>query len=76
MIRLSKQDSAEVLERLRGFSGALLADTLDRAGYALVAVSGVALHTAAERGDPETLPPAAPEQAERVDAWFDPSRSS
>ena len=52
------------------------ATTLTAQGYALVAVSGLALHAAAERGELEQLPPAAPEQAARIEQWCSPVRVS
>jgi hypothetical protein len=76
MIRLTTQETADVLADHGVNFPVLLATELARTGYVLVAASGVALHIASERGDLDSLPPAAPEQAERVDAWFAPERTS
>lgn len=43
-------------------------------GYALVAVSGYALDRA--RKQEVTWPPVPPDQAERIDVWFAPERTS
>jgi hypothetical protein len=76
MLRLSKEETGFTLARYGAAYPQILADHLDQAGYVLVAVSGPALTRAIERGDLETLPPADPEVAQRIEQWCDPSRVS
>lgn len=76
MIKLNEEEAAEVLDWLNAGKGLMFARQtvagLTRMGYALVAVSGPALEQA--RGDQAKLPPATPDQAERIERWCAPER--
>jgi hypothetical protein len=73
-ITLDHDETAEALARAGSQRPQEAATLLTHLGYALVAVSGYALDRAREQA--AALPPAEPEQAERVDRWFAPERTS
>ena len=77
---LDQDSAAEVLDNYNAgkglnFARQTIGNLMDQ-GYALVAISGPALERAAERGDLSSLPPAAPEQAARIEQWCSPGRVS
>jgi hypothetical protein len=73
-ITLDQDETAEALARAGSQRPQEAATLLADLGYALVAVSGYALDRAREQA--ATLPEPAPDQAERVDRWFAPERTS
>lgn len=75
-IVLDQETAAEVLDLYHLSDNHTMMGALMDQGYALVAISGPALERATERGDLASLPPAAPEQAKRIERWCTPGRVS
>jgi len=73
---LDQDSAAEVLDLYHLSDNRTTMGALMDQGYALIAISGPALERAAERGDLSSLPPAAPEQAARIEQWCSPGRVS